>query len=64
MLQQAAVAPVNTAAASALLSILQDAALDQAAVFAVLWGVGGSLTGDPATAFDVFFRDLLQVKLL
>jgi Dynein heavy chain AAA lid domain len=55
---------VNTAAASVLLPLLHDAALDQAAVFAILWGVGGSLTGDPATAFDVFFRDLLQVRVL
>lgn len=35
--------------------------VDQAFFFAMVWGMGGGLTGDPALAFDVYSRDLIQV---
>lgn len=36
--------------------------VDQAFFFAMVWGMGGGLTGDPALAFDVYSRDLIQVR--
>lgn len=36
--------------------------IDQTFVFAMIWGLGGGLTGDPALAFDVYVRDLVQVS--
>lgn len=36
--------------------------IDQTFFFAMVWGLGGGLTGDPALAFDVYVRDLLQVS--
>lgn len=36
--------------------------VDQTFFYAMMWGVGGGLTGDPALAFDVFIRDLVQVS--
>lgn len=36
--------------------------VDQAFFFAMVWGMGGGLTGDPALAFDVYARDLVQVN--
>ncbi|CAM9197261.1 unnamed protein product [Discosporangium mesarthrocarpum] len=36
------------------------AVLDQAFAFSLVWGLGGGLTGDPAFAFDVHLRDLVQ----
>lgn len=38
--------------------------VDQAFLVAVTWGLGGGLTADPALAFDVYVRDLLQVCTL
>lgn len=35
--------------------------VDQAFFFALMWGLGGALAGDPAFAFDVYVRDLVQV---
>lgn len=35
--------------------------IDQAFLFAMVWGLGGGLTADPALAFDVYVRDLVQV---
>lgn len=39
-------------------------AIDRTFLYSMVWGLGGGLTGDPALAFDVFVRDLLQVNLL
>ncbi len=36
--------------------------VDQTFLFAMIWGLGGGLTGDPALAFDVYVRDLVQVS--
>lgn len=36
--------------------------VDQKFLFAMIWGLGGGLTGDPALAFDVYVRDLVQVS--
>lgn len=36
--------------------------IDQTFLFAMVWGLGGGLTGDPALAFDIFVRDLVQVS--
>ena len=36
--------------------------IDQAFLFAMVWGLGGGLTADPALAFDVYVRDLVQVS--
>lgn len=36
--------------------------IDQAFLFAMVWGLGGGLTGDPALAFDVYVRDLVNVS--
>lgn len=36
--------------------------IDQTFMFAMIWGLGGGLTGDPALAFDVYVRDLVQVS--
>lgn len=36
--------------------------IDQTFLFAMVWGLGGGLTGDPALAFDVYVRDLVQVS--
>lgn len=36
--------------------------IDQTFIFAMIWGLGGGLTGDPALAFDVYVRDLVQVS--
>lgn len=36
--------------------------IDQTFIFAMTWGLGGGLTGDPALAFDVYVRDLVQVS--
>ena len=36
--------------------------IDQAFLFAMVWGLGGGLTADPALAFDVYVRDLIQVS--
>lgn len=36
--------------------------IDQAFLFALVWGLGGGLTADPALAFDVYVRDLVQVS--
>lgn len=35
--------------------------IDQTFFFAMVWGLGGGLTGDSALAFDVYVRDLVQV---
>lgn len=35
--------------------------VDQAFLVAMAWGLGGGLTADPALAFDVYVRDLIQV---
>ena len=35
--------------------------VDQTFFYSMVWGLGGSLTGDPALAFDVYVRDLVQV---
>ncbi|CAN0290602.1 unnamed protein product, partial [Ectocarpus sp. 12 AP-2014] len=34
--------------------------IDQTFLFAMIWGLGGGLTGDPALAFDVYVRDIVQ----
>lgn len=39
-------------------------AVDQTFLFAMIWGLGGGLTGDPALAFDVYVRDLVQVSCI
>lgn len=39
-------------------------AVEQMFLFAMVWGLGGGLTGDSALAFDVYVRDLLQVSHL
>lgn len=36
--------------------------VDQVFFFAMVWGLGGGLLGDPALAFDVCARDLIQVN--
>lgn len=36
--------------------------IDQTFLFAMIWGLGGGLTGDPALAFDVYVRDIVQVR--
>eukprot|EP00903_Cladosiphon_okamuranus_P017642 g16249.t1 len=36
--------------------------IDQTFMFAMIWGLGGGLTGDPALAFDVYVRDLVQTS--
>lgn len=41
---------------------LSPGAIDQTFIFAMIWGLGGGLTGDPALAFDVYVRDLVQVS--
>lgn len=38
------------------------AVIDQTFLFAMVWGLGGGLTGDPALALDVYVRDLVQVS--
>lgn len=38
--------------------------IDQMFLFAMVWGLGGGLTGDPALAFDVYIRDLVQVGFI
>lgn len=38
------------------------AVIDQTFLFAMIWGLGGGLTGDPALALDVYVRDLVQVS--
>lgn len=38
------------------------AVIDQTFIFAMIWGLGGGLTGDPALALDVYVRDLVQVS--
>lgn len=40
---------------------LSPGVIDQTFIFAMIWGLGGGLTGDPALAFDVYVRDLVQV---
>lgn len=39
-----------------------SAVIDQTFLFAMIWGLGGGLTGDPALALDVYVRDLVQVS--
>ncbi|CAM9781524.1 unnamed protein product [Ectocarpus sp. 12 AP-2014] len=36
--------------------------IDQTFLFAMIWGLGGGLTGDPALAFDVYVRDIVQTS--
>ncbi|CAM9656208.1 unnamed protein product [Ascophyllum nodosum] len=36
--------------------------VDQTFFYSMVWGLGGSLTGDPALAFDVYVRDLVQMS--